>query len=104
MIRCTKGKIYDIIVDLRKNSTTFKKWVSVELSEHNHKMVYMPKGFAHGFQTLEDNSEIFYQISEYYHEDFASGVRWNDPELFIKWPLETSIVSERDKNFPYLEK
>ena len=102
MIRCTKGKIYDVIVDLRTTSQTFKKWISVELNDQNHKILYIPKGFAHGFQTLEDDTEIFYQISEYYHKDFASGIKWDEPHLSIKWPLRISTISERDKNLPYL--
>lgn len=103
IVRCTKGKIFDVIIDLRKKSSTFKKWISVEISENNHKMIYIPKGFAHGFQTLEDNTEIFYQISEFYNKDASSGIKCNDPELSIKWPLEITMVSEKDKNFPYLE-
>ena len=102
MIRCTKGKIFDVIVDMRKNSSTFKKWFSVELSDENHKILYIPKGIAHGFQTLVNNTEVFYQISEYYDYDLAYGIRWNDPELSINWSLEITLMSERDKNYAYI--
>lgn len=100
MIRCTKGKIYDVIIDLRITSQTFKKWISVELSEQNYKILYIPKGFAHGFQTLEDNTEIFYQISEYHHQNVSGGIKWDDPEFSITWPTEVSNISEKDMNFP----
>ena len=95
-VRCTKGKIFDVIVDLRKNSKTFKKWISVELSELNHKILYVPKGFAHGFQTLEDNTEVYYQISEFYNPAYSNGIRWDDPVFGIKWPLNNPIISEKD--------
>ena len=100
LVRCTAGKIFDVIVDLRTDSETFRKWFGVELSEENHKMLYIPDGFAHGFQTLEDDSEVIYQISEFYNKEAERGIRWDDPTLAIKWPLETTIISERDKNFP----
>ena len=104
IIRCTKGKIFDIIIDLRVNSKTFKKWISVELSEDNYKMLYIPKGFAHGFQTLEDNTEIFYQISQYYMSEFSKGVKWNEPEFNIKLPLDVSVISQRDLSYsPFKE-
>ena len=103
MVRCTKGKIYDVIIDLRTSSQTFKKWMSIELSEQNHKILYVPKGFAHGFQTLEDNTEVFYQISESYNPEFSKGIIWNDNELNIKWPLRITSISERDKFFPSLK-
>jgi dTDP-4-dehydrorhamnose 3,5-epimerase len=96
MVRCTKGKIYDVIVDLRKDSKTFKKWFSIELSESNHKILYIPKGFAHGFQTLEDNTEVYYQISEFYNPAYSNGIRWDDPVFGIKWPLNNPIISEKD--------
>ena len=101
LIRCTKGKLYDVIVDLRRKSATFKQWIAVELTEENRLMLYVPKGCAHGFQTLEDNTEVFYQMSEFYHPDFACGVRWNDPAFGIRWPMmEQVIISERDRNWP----
>jgi len=102
IVRCTKGKIFDVIIDLRSNSKTFKKWFAIELSEDNHRMLYIPKGFAHGFQTLEDNSEVFYQISQIYKPEFARGVRWDDPIFGIKLPLEISIISPKDLSYDYL--
>jgi len=104
IVRCTKGKIFDIIIDLRVNSKTFKEWISVELSEDNYKMLYIPKGFAHGFQTLEDNTEVFYQISQYYMSEFSKGVKWNEPEFNIKLPLDVSVISQRDLSYsPFKE-
>jgi len=99
IVKCTKGSIFDIIIDLRSNSKTLKKWFSIELNENNHKMLYVPKGFAHGFQTLEDDSEVFYQISQYYNSEHSMGIRWDDKTFQINWPLEISTISEKDKNF-----
>ena len=101
LIRCTKGKLYDVIVDLRRESATFKQWIAVELTEENRLMLYVPKGCAHGFQTLVDNTEIFYQMSEFYHPASVCGVRWNDPAFGIRWPMmEQVIMSDRDRNWP----
>ena len=100
LVRCTSGKIFDVIIDLRKNSETFKEWFSVELSQDNSKMIYVPESFAHGFQTLEDNSEVFYQISEEYMPKFSSGIKWNDKTFNIKWPLEPTFMSSKDKGYP----
>jgi len=99
LVRCTKGKIFDVIIDLRKNSTTFKKWISVELSAENHKIIYVPEGFAHGFQTLEDNTEVFYQMSQFYNPDSARGVKWDDKAFNIKWPLKPTLLSEKDQSY-----
>lgn len=99
IVRCTKGKIFDVIIDLRKDSSTFGKWEGFELSEDNHKILYIPKGFAHGFQTMEDNSEIFYQMSEYFMPEYASGLKWNDPSFKIVWPLPISIISKKDLSY-----
>jgi len=98
LIRCTKGKIFDVIIDLRPESETYKKWEAFELSSENYKMLYVPEGFAHGFQSLEDNTEIFYQVSQFYSSGAEKGVRWNDPTFNIKWPLEITEISEKDKN------
>lgn len=100
LIRCTKGSVYDVIVDLRRDSTTYLDWISIELNEKNHKMIYVPEGFAHGFQTLENDVEMFYQMSEFYNAESASGVRWNDPVLNIEWPLTEPSVSEKDAAYP----
>lgn len=99
LVRCTRGALYDLIVDLRPDSESFKEWFSVELTESNRMMLYVPEGFAHGFQTLEDETEVFYQISESYHPEYARGVRWNDPAFGFRWPIEEGLMSERDRNF-----
>ena len=100
LVRCTKGKTFDVIIDLRQKSTTFKEWFGLELSEENHKMLYVPKGFAHGFQTLTDDTEVFYQISEFYVPDHAKGVRWNDPAFNIQWVLTPTVISKKDQSYP----
>ena len=100
IVACTKGRIFDVIVDLRPNSKTFKKWISIELSKNNYKMLYVPKGFAHGFQTLEDNSEVFYQISQYHNSESSRGIRWNDKTFQIKWPLDVTVISQKDSSNP----
>ncbi len=100
LVRCTMGAIYDVIIDLKLNSPTFRQWFAVELKADNYKMLYIPKGFAHGFLTLEDNSEVFYQISEFYHSECARGVRWNDPVFNIKWPEESILINARDSEYP----
>ncbi len=102
LVRCVKGAIYDVILDIRPGSDTFKQWTAVELTGDNRKALYVPKGFAHGFQTLEDHTEVLYQISEAYHPEYARGVRWDDPSLEIIWPLQTECVASRDASFPYL--
>ena len=100
LVRCSAGSIYDVLLDVRPDSATFRRWFAVELSAANRKAVYIPAGFAHGFQSLSDHSEVFYQISESYRPDHAHGVRWNDPAFGIEWPVETVILSERDRSFP----
>jgi dTDP-4-dehydrorhamnose 3,5-epimerase len=104
IVRCTRGKIFDVIVDLRRNSKTFKDWIGVELSEENYKMIYIPKGFAHGFQTLTDNTEVFYQISQYFMQEYSSGLRWNDTAFNIEWPFASpTIISEKDSSYSNFE-
>ncbi|QUC64784.1 dTDP-4-dehydrorhamnose 3,5-epimerase [Nitrosopumilus sp. K4] len=100
LIRCTQGKIFDVIIDLRKDSPTYKQWESFELSSTNFKMLYVPEGFAHGFQSLENHTEIFYQVSQFYSPGSEIGVRWNDPTFNISWPLEVSEISEKDRSIP----
>lgn len=102
VVRCTRGKIFDVIVDARPDSSTYLKWESFELSADNRKSLYIPTGCAHGFQTLEDNSEVFYMISSEFHSDSARGLRWNDRKLDIKWPLSEITISERDQQWPLL--
>lgn len=100
LVRCTRGSIYDVIIDLRLEIPEFKKWFSVELSAENQKMIYIPKGFAHGFQTLTDNTEIFYQMSGHFFPESARGVRWDDPCFNIKWPDDNRIISQKDLEYP----
>ena len=100
LVRCTMGVIYDVIIDLRSDSPTFKDWLSVELTAENRKMIYIPEGFGHGFMTLEDNTEVFYQMSEFYAPECARGVKWNDPAFKIVWPEEVTVISEKDKQYP----
>lgn len=96
LVRCTRGAIYDAIIDLRTDSTTFKKWFAVELTAENRRALYVPEGFAHGFQTLTDNAEVFYQMSEFYHPECARGLRWDDPAFSVAWPLPIAAMSLRD--------
>ena len=100
LVRCTRGSIYDVIIDIRPDSSTFKSWVAVELSAENRKMLYIPEGFSHGFQTLEDNTEVFYQMSESYFPEYSTGVRWNDLAFDIQFPLEITSISQKDQAYP----
>jgi len=101
LVRCIRGAIFDVIIDLRPNSVTYTEWFAVELTQNNRKMLYVPEGMAHGYQTLEDNSEVFYQVSAPYHSESAKGVRWDDPVFGIQWPIqENLIMSDKDKNCP----
>lgn len=99
LVRCTRGKIFDVIIDLRPKSMTFKKWFGIELTDDNYKMLYIPKGVAHGFQTLEDDTEVFYQMSEFYMPEYARGIRWDDPVFHIDWPLKISVISQKDLSY-----
>jgi len=100
LVRCTMGAVYDVIIDLREDSPTFTKWLGLDLTADNHRMLYIPEGFAHGFLTLEDRTEVFYQMSQIYVRDSARGVRWNDSTLGIRWPTAVRVISDRDKNYP----
>jgi dTDP-4-dehydrorhamnose 3,5-epimerase len=100
LVRCTQGAIFDVAVDLRPDSPTFRQWVGVELTPANRRALYIPGGFAHGFQTLAPDSEVFYQMSEFYHPEAARGVRWNDPAFGIQWPLPDPFLSDRDRAYP----
>ncbi len=102
LIRCTMGRIFDVIVDLREYSPTCTMWVGTELSQDNRCMVYVPEGFAHGFISLDDNSEVFYQMSTHYSPEHSRGVRWDDPALGIEWPVEVKTVSIQDQKYPDL--
>jgi dTDP-4-dehydrorhamnose 3,5-epimerase len=96
LVRCTKGAIFDVVVDLRPDSPTFEGWLGTELSAENHKSLYVPEGFAHGFQTLEDETEVLYKMSALYNPESARGVRYDDPAFGIEWPLPHPIVSPQD--------
>ncbi len=96
LVRVTRGSVYDVIIDLRKNSPTFKKWEGFELSAENFLMLLIPRGFAHGFCTLEDNTEFMYKVDEFYAPETDSGFVWNDPEINIDWPVKDPILSEKD--------
>jgi dTDP-4-dehydrorhamnose 3,5-epimerase len=100
LVRCARGAIYDVIVDLRAGSATRMQWAAAELSADNRRMLYVPAGFAHGFQTLTDDSEVFYQISEWYSPEHARGVRWNDDAFAIRWALTDPIISDKDRSYP----
>jgi dTDP-4-dehydrorhamnose 3,5-epimerase len=113
LVRCTMGAIYDVIIDIRPDSATYCQWIAVELTAHRsqltahrspltayHTMLYVPQGFAHGFLTLEDNTEVFYQMSEFYMPEHARGIRWNDSAFGIHWPIHAEIISERDRSYP----
>jgi dTDP-4-dehydrorhamnose 3,5-epimerase len=100
LIRCTAGSIYDVIIDLRPSSPAFRQHFAVELSAGNHRMLYVPEEFAHGFQTLEDNTEVFYQMSQFYSAEHARGVRWDDPAFGIVWPTGERTIIERDRSYP----
>lgn len=100
LVRCTMGAIYDAIIDLRPDSSTFRQWTAVELSAENRRMLYIPVGFAHGFLTLTDDAEVFYQMSEFYAPDHARGLRWNDPAFAIEWPLAPRVISDQDRSYP----
>jgi dTDP-4-dehydrorhamnose 3,5-epimerase len=101
VVRCTTGAIYDVIIDLRHRSPTFKQWVGIELTAGNRRILYIPKDLAHGFQTLEDETEIYYQMSDVYVPGSSQGVRWDDPAFGITWPETTNvIIDERDRTYP----
>jgi dTDP-4-dehydrorhamnose 3,5-epimerase len=102
LIRCATAEIHDVLVDVRRDSPTFGRWEGFELTAGNRRTLYVPGGIAHGFQCLSDNCEVFYQMSEVYYPELARGVRWDDPQVGIKWPLPNPALSERDKNLPLL--
>jgi dTDP-4-dehydrorhamnose 3,5-epimerase len=104
LVRCTRGAIYDVVLDIRPESTTFKKWHATILSADTRQMLYIPEGCAHGFLTLADNTEVFYQMSEFYHPELSHGVRWNDPAFGIAWPQKVEVISERDHTYPNFER
>jgi dTDP-4-dehydrorhamnose 3,5-epimerase len=103
LVRCTRGAIYDVVVDLRPDSPTFKDWIAVVLTAIDRNMFYVPEGCGHGFLTLEDETEVLYQMSEFYHPELSRGVRWDDPSFQIVWPGEVTLISERDRTYPNFE-
>ncbi len=100
LVRCTAGAVFDVAMDIRRDSASFGKWVGVELTADNRRMLYIPEGCAHGYLTLADNCEVFYQVSASYAPDAADGVRWNDPAFDVEWPIEPSVMHPRDREYP----
>jgi dTDP-4-dehydrorhamnose 3,5-epimerase len=99
LVRCTRGALYDVIIDLRPDSPTYKQWLGVELTADNYKMLYVPKGFGHGFITLEDKTEASYQVSQFYTPGAEGGIRYNDPAFDIRWPVEVTVISDKDSSW-----
>jgi dTDP-4-dehydrorhamnose 3,5-epimerase len=99
VVRCTKGSIYDVVADLRPESSSYKKWMSIELNEKNNKAIYIPAGCAHGFQTLLENTVVYYQMNEFYHPECARGIRYDDPSFGIEWPINKITISDKDSNY-----
>ncbi len=101
LVRCVKGAICDVIIDLNKDSPSFKQWAAFELNEDNYSMLYVPEGFAHGFQTLEDDTVVFYHVSQFYSPRHERGIRWDDPTFEIRWPdVDERIISDKDRQWP----
>ncbi len=100
IVRCINGSLYDVIIDIREESDTFGQWFGIELSAENRKMLFVPRGFAHGFLTLKENTEAFYLVTEFYGPEQERGIRWNDPKFNIQWPIEPLIISEKDQKHP----
>nr|WP_301287807.1 dTDP-4-dehydrorhamnose 3,5-epimerase [Paenibacillus sp. MSJ-34] len=100
LVHCIRGAIYDAIIDLRPQSATYKRWFAVTLTGYDRIMLYVPEGFAHGFQTLQDHTEVMYQMSRAYHPEASAGIRWNDAQFQIEWPLECTVISGRDRSYP----
>ena len=101
LVRCTAGAIYDVIIDMRLDSPTYRKWTGVELTAENYRMLYVPERFAHGFQTLEDDTEVTYQVSQFYSPESERGVRYDDPVFQVEWPRPVEVISEKDIAWPY---
>lgn len=103
LIRCVKGKVFDILVDIRKDSPSFLQWYGLELSAENKRMIYIPEGFAHGFQTLEEDTHLIYHHTAFYTPGHEGGILFNDPRIGVEWPLEVTIMSEKDQKYPLLD-
>jgi dTDP-4-dehydrorhamnose 3,5-epimerase len=102
VVRCTQGRLYDLVLDLRPDSSTYKRWAGVELTAENRRMLYIPMGCAHGYLTLEDDTEMYYSTSAFYSAPASAGVRYDDPEFGIQWPEEVSVISDKDRAWPFL--
>jgi dTDP-4-dehydrorhamnose 3,5-epimerase len=100
LVRCTRGAIYDVLIDLRRGSPTYRQWQGVELTAANRRMIYVPEGFAHGYLSLTDESEVFYQVSEFYTPGSEAGIRWDDPAFAVRWPIEPRVISDKDRAHP----
>ena len=100
LVRCTRGSIYDVIIDLRPDSPTYMRWFGIELSEGNSKLLYVPEKFAHAFITLQDDTAVTYQVSQFYTPGAEAGIRWNDPSLDVRWPREPTVISDKDRRWP----
>ena len=100
LVRCTKGAICDVIIDLRASSPTYAQWISAELTAENYRMLYVPENFAHGFITLKNDTEVTYQVSQFYTPGSERGIRWDDPTFSIDWPIEVKVISDKDRNWP----
>lgn len=100
VVRCTRGAIFDVIIDLRPESATYRRWLGVELTADNYRMLFVPEGFAHGFLTLEDHTEVTYHVSQFYTPEAERGVRWNDPAFNIRWPAPVVVISDKDSRWP----
>ena len=103
LVRCTSGSVYDVVIDLRPDSPTFRRWIAATLTARDRNMIYVPEGCAHGFLTLEGETEVFYQMSEFYSPELARGVRWDDPAFQIVWPEKIEVISERDRTYADFE-
>ena len=104
LVTCVRGRIFDVAVDIRPGSPTYSRWASFELDEESKSLVYIPPGVAHGFQTLEDETVVSYQMTDFYRPDLSDGVRWDDPAFAIRWPLAATVISEKDRSLPDFEK
>jgi dTDP-4-dehydrorhamnose 3,5-epimerase len=100
LVRCTRGAIYDVIIDLRPESPTYRRWIGVELGEETARMLFVPEGFAHGFVTLADATAVTYQVSQFYTPGAEAGIRWDDPAFAIEWPVPVRVISEKDRSWP----
>lgn len=102
VVRCTRGVIFDVVIDLRPESPTFKQWTGVELTADNHRMLYVPENCAHGYITLEDSTEVTYLVSQFYRPEVEQGVRYDDPAFGVTWPIDVRLISQKDRSWPYV--